>query len=212
LKGWDVLDVGCGGGLLTESLARLGGRTLGIDAAESNIRIAKHHSSRDPALLSKEVLDYRTTTAEALTEEAREHFDVVCALEVVEHVDNPAAFLRSLTQLTKPGGHLFLSTIARTPLSYLLTILLAENVFRLVSSGTHSHAKYINPSELLSFFKDEVPWISRLYDGEPARTEAEVQGLAYLPWQSKWLLLPKGMPGAHQCNYMFWVRKPLVTA
>ena len=76
---------------------------MGIDAAESNIKIAKHHSSRDPALLSKEVLEYRTTTAEALTEEAYEKFDVVCAMEVVEHVDNPNAFLRSLTQLTKVG-------------------------------------------------------------------------------------------------------------
>jgi len=126
----------------------------------------------------------------------------------VEHVDNPSLFLRSLNDLVKPGGHLFISTIARTPLSYLLTIFLAEKALRLVTPGTHTHSKYINPSELVDFFKNDLGWISQLYDGQPARTEAEVRGIAYLPWKGAWSLLPKGAPGALECNYLFWARKP----
>ncbi|KAF7967960.1 hypothetical protein HWV62_32471 [Athelia sp. TMB] len=224
LQGVDVLDVGCGGGLFSESLARMGARTVGIDASESNIAIASLHASADPGLapspvasLRKGSLAYRHTSAEALLEE-KKLFDVVCSMEVIEHVDNPANFLETCAQLVKPGGHLFLSTIARTPMAYFLTIFMAEQVLRKVTPGTHTHSKYINPSELISYFQSykspdsAEPWIKRTYEnGQPTRTEAEVRGMVYVPWNGEWILTPRGATGfgATDCNYLFWVRKPL---
>ncbi|KAI0372711.1 ubiquinone biosynthesis O-methyltransferase [Pilatotrama ljubarskyi] len=234
LGGLDVVDVGCGGGLLCESLARLGGRTLGIDASASNITIASLHAAADPALApssssagakGKGMLAYEHTSVEdLLAQRGPGTFDVVCSMEVIEHVDNPRTFLTNCATLVKPGGHLFLSTIARTPLSYFLTIFAAEQVLRLVTPGTHTHSKYINPDEMLEFFlttplppSDAAaaaaapldrdctqapsapasrPWISRLYGGAPLRTEAEVRGIVYLPWKGEWMLVPRGAPGA----------------
>lgn len=124
----------------------------------------------------------------------------------------PTDFLSSLTSSTpKPGGHLFLSTIARTPLAYMTNIFLAEDALQLVSKGTHSYSKFIKPSELVSFFTDEVPWISRLYSGTPSRVEAEIRDMAYNPLSGKWSVLPRGtsMPVGTECNYLFWVRRPL---
>jgi 2-polyprenyl-6-hydroxyphenyl methylase/3-demethylubiquinone-9 3-methyltransferase len=103
---------------------------------------------------------------------------------------------------------LFLSTIARTPFSYFMTIFLAENVLQMVSPGTHSHSKFINPSELTEFFSKDIPWISALYDGKPTLSEAEFRDVAYLPWRSEWALLPRGTPSSLQSNYIFWARKP----
>ncbi|KAJ1306728.1 hypothetical protein OPQ81_007717 [Rhizoctonia solani] len=167
LEGTSVLDIGCGGGLLSETLSRLGARTTGIDASQNNIHIATLHASQDPSFVSGEnQLEYQHTSAEALVGKGAQ-FDVVCALEVVEHVDNPAEFLRNCGKLVKPGGHLFMSTIARTPVSYFLTVLMAERVLGLVEPGTHTHSKYVNPSELIAFFRDDpqLRWISRTYGG-----------------------------------------------
>ncbi|KAH0836720.1 S-adenosyl-L-methionine-dependent methyltransferase [Lanmaoa asiatica] len=220
LRGLDVLDVGCGGGLLSESLARMGARTLGIDASESNIGIASAHASADPELTSTGELVYRNTFAEELIKEPK-RYDVVCSMEVLEHVDNPAGFLSTCAELVKPGGHLFLSTIARNPFSYFLTILAAEHILRKVPVGTHTYSKFINPSELVSFFSkysspshpgiSGKPWITRTYShGLPTRTEAEVRGLIYVPWSGNWQLMSRGATqwGAAECNYLFWVRKP----
>jgi 2-polyprenyl-6-hydroxyphenyl methylase/3-demethylubiquinone-9 3-methyltransferase len=134
--------------------------------------------------------------------------------------------MQSLSSLSEqPGGHLFISTISRTVLSYLLTIVAAEHVLRLVTPGTHTHSKYVKPEELLDFFckpmrQDHIPtivqtegevskpWISRLYNGAPTRREAEVRGIVYLPWAGRWELAPRGWNGLTECNYMLWVRKP----
>ncbi|CAL1715018.1 unnamed protein product [Somion occarium] len=245
LEGLNVLDVGCGGGLLSESLTRLGANTLGIDASLSNIAIASLHASSDPALsFSSNSLPHSNDTAishkgkgkvtyehtsveELLARNGPNSFDVVCSMEVLEHVDNPRGFLHSCAALVKPGGHLFLSTIARTPLAYLLTIFTAEKLLRFVEPGTHTYSKYINPSELISFFhhyrapspsntstkssteSTSQPWISRLVAGRPLRVEAETRGMIYVPWNGEWVLGPHNEPLTEACNYLFWVRKPL---
>ncbi|KAJ7756431.1 S-adenosyl-L-methionine-dependent methyltransferase [Mycena maculata] len=210
LKGLDVLDVGCGGGLLSESLARLGAKTLGVDASEANISIAKLHAAQDPGLSSSTTLSYLHTPAEVLLSDTK-RYDVVCSMEVLEHVDNPPAFLDTCAQLVKPGGHLFLSTISRTALAYFLTIFMAEDVLRKVARGTHTHAKFVTPEELTAFFraypKTGSPWVDA-GRGPPTRTQAEVRGLVYNPLGARWILAPRGAWGAAECNYIFWVRKP----
>ncbi|KAF9006170.1 ubiquinone biosynthesis O-methyltransferase [Cyathus striatus] len=222
LKGLDALDIGCGGGLLSESLARLGARTTGIDASSSNISIAATHASADPKLTpSSKSLTYIHTSAEDILASQQNKYDVVCSMEVLEHVDNPAAFLSTCAELVKPGGHLFLSTISRTPLAYALTIFMAENVLRKVSRGTHTYSKFIKPSELIQFFREyrspsttsapeslSRPWITTPPGPYLPRTQAEVRGLIYNPLQAKWHLASRNAWGATDCNYVFWVRKP----
>lgn len=227
MKGLDVLDVGCGGGLLSESLARMGANTLGIDASESNIAVASVHSSADPNFSSgskassgQGSLTYLHSSAETLLH-LQKRYDVVCSMEVLEHVDNPAAFLSTCAELLKPGGHLFLSTISRTPLAYALTILLAEDILRKVTSGTHTYSKFIKPMELVKFFRQYrstgkvdhpalsvSPWISS--STYLPRLQAELRGLIYNPFRARWILAPRDTWGALECNYLFWVRKPKV--
>lgn len=200
---------------LLQSLARLGANVTGIDASPENVTIAKLHAQHDPSF-SRGTPRYENIMAEDLLARRRkqneEGFDVVCAMEVVEHVKEPALFLETLADLLKPGGHLFMSTIARTPLSYFLTILMAEQVLRLVTPGTHNHAQYINPSELVDFFSTKVPWIGQTQaQSQPARVQYETRGVAYLPWKAGWELAPRGSGryGSELANYFFWVRKPL---
>ena len=121
--------------------------------------------------------------------------------------------LKPLPLFPQPGGHLFLSTIARTPLAYFLTIFAAEKLLRLVEPGTHAFNKYVNPDELLDFFRTplaagERPWISALHQGQPRRWEAEVRGMAFTPWTGTWELAPPNALGSTECNYLFWARKP----
>ena len=143
---------------------------------------------------------------------------MVASLEVLEHVDNPAHFLSTCASLVKPGGHLFLSTIARTPLAYALTILFAEHLLRKVTVGTHTYSKYVNPDELVEYFQNyssgegKRPWISKEAKGYLPRHEAEVRGLIYNPLAAKWLLGPRNSMLGAQANYIFWVRKPLEDA
>ncbi|GJN89283.1 hypothetical protein Rhopal_002262-T1 [Rhodotorula paludigena] len=216
LAGKDVLDVGCGGGIFAESLTRLGANTLAIDASGSNITTAQTHAALDPSLhvlnspipsraspspssaRPRPTLEYRHCAAEDLVREGRQ-FDVVCAMEVIEHVEDPRGFLECLMQLTKPGGHLLLSTISRTPLARLLTITLAEDVLRLVTPGTHTYHKYLKPSELCDFFAD------KRWDG------FEVRGCPYDPIAGKWRLLELGQFGGagELVNYFAGVRRPL---
>ncbi|CAG8439365.1 9725_t:CDS:2 [Scutellospora calospora] len=143
-----ILDIGCGGGVLSEPLVRLGASVVGADASPENIQIAKLHARKDPRLYSGPGnLEYKSITAEKLLEKG-ESFDIVCAMEIIEHVNHPAEFLKACTELVKPGGYLFLSTISRTPLSYILTILLAERIFGIIPNGTHDFKNYLRPDEL----------------------------------------------------------------
>ncbi len=140
--GLRILDIGCGGGLLSEPMARLGADVVGADAAEGNIPVAQVHAAQ-----SGLDIDYRHVTAEALAE-AGEQFDVVLNMEVVEHVADPLVFLTACKELLKPGGLHLCSTINRNPKSYMVAIVGAEVVMRWLPRGTHDWAKFITPDEL----------------------------------------------------------------
>ena len=141
-KGLRILDIGCGGGLLSEPMARLGADVVGADAAERNIPVAQVHAQQ-----SGLEIDYRHTTAEAMAE-AGEQFDVVLNMEVVEHVASPIDYLTACQQLLRPGGLHICSTINRNPKSFMMAIVGAEHVMRWLPKGTHEWSKFITPDEL----------------------------------------------------------------
>lgn len=146
-EGLRLLDIGCGGGLLCEPMARLGATVVGADAAERNIPVAKVHAEQ-----SGLEIDYRHTTAEAMAE-AGEQFDVVLNMEVVEHVADPQGFLTVCQALLKPGGLMTCSTINRNPKSFAMAILGAEYIMRWLPKGTHEWQKFITPDELFSMLE-----------------------------------------------------------
>ncbi|QPH52372.1 bifunctional 2-polyprenyl-6-hydroxyphenol methylase/3-demethylubiquinol 3-O-methyltransferase UbiG [Pontivivens ytuae] len=145
--GLRLLDIGCGGGLLSEPMARLGAEVVGADAAERNIPVARIHAEQ-----SGLDIDYRHTTAEALAADG-EQFDVVLNMEVVEHVEDPALYLKSCADLLKPGGLMVCSTLNRNPKSFLFAIIGAEYVMRWLPKGTHEHSKFITPDELFDLIR-----------------------------------------------------------
>jgi 2-polyprenyl-6-hydroxyphenyl methylase/3-demethylubiquinone-9 3-methyltransferase len=147
LQGLKVLDIGCGGGLLCEPMARLGAAVVGADAAERNIGIAKLHAAQ-----SGLQIDYRATTAEALAA-AGERFDVVLNMEVVEHVDNVPLYMKSCADLVAPGGLLFTATINRTARAMAFAIVGAEYVLGWLPKGTHSYAKFLTPDEVCALIE-----------------------------------------------------------
>lgn len=146
-KGLRILDIGCGGGLLSEPMARLGADVVGADAAERNIPVARVHADR-----SGLSIDYRHTTAEALAG-AGEEFDVVLNMEVVEHVASPIDYLTACQKLLKPGGLHICSTINRNAKSYAMAIIGAEHVMRWLPKGTHEWSKFITPDELYDLMR-----------------------------------------------------------
>ena len=143
LQGKQVADVGCGGGILSESMAQRGAIVTGIDMGKAPLAVAQLHK-----LESGVEVNYRQGTAEELAAELPEKFDVVTCLEMLEHVPDPASTIQACTQLVKPGGALFFSTINRNPKSYLFAIVGAEYLLRLLPRGTHDYAGFIKPSEL----------------------------------------------------------------
>jgi len=143
LTGQSVLDVGCGGGILAESMAALGARVTGIDLGEAPLAVARLHLKE-----SGQHVEYRKVAAEALAREQPGAFDVVTCLEMLEHVPDPAATVAACAQLVKPGGHVFFSTINRNPKSWLFAIVGAEYLLKLLPRGTHDYMKFIRPSEL----------------------------------------------------------------
>ena len=143
LTGKRVVDIGTGGGILAESMARRGATVVGIDMAEAPLAVARLHQ-----LESGVEVDYRQTTAEQLAAADPESFDIVTCLEMLEHVPDPAAVIAACARLVKPGGQVFFSTINRNPKSYLFAIVGAEYVLRLLPKGTHDYDKFIRPSEL----------------------------------------------------------------
>lgn len=143
LAGKHVVDVGCGGGILSESMATLGALVTGIDLSEKALGVARLH-----LLESGNVVDYRHISAEDLAAEVPASFDVVTCLEMLEHVPDPASTVRACAALVKPGGHVFFSTISRNPKAYLFAVIGAEYLLNLLPRGTHDYGKFIKPSEL----------------------------------------------------------------
>jgi 2-polyprenyl-6-hydroxyphenyl methylase / 3-demethylubiquinone-9 3-methyltransferase len=143
LSAKDVLDVGCGGGILSEAMARRGARVTGIDMGEAPLGVARLHQFE-----SGVEVDYRHGTAEQLAAEQAASYDLVTCLEMLEHVPDPGSVIQACSQLVKPGGRVFFSTINRNPKSYLLAIVGAEYLLRMLPRGTHDYRKFIRPSEL----------------------------------------------------------------
>lgn len=186
LNGKRILDIGCGGGILTEEMSRRGAQVTGIDAGEAVINVARLHQ-----IESKTAVTYQRQTAEEHLLNHRENYDVVTCLELLEHVPNPASLVEVCTQLTRPGGSVFFSTINRNIKSWLNAIIAAEYVFGILPRGTHDYAKFIKPSELSRW--------SRLAGLELK----ELIGMGYNPFTgSARLIRDVGI------NYLAWMNRP----
>jgi len=150
LKDKQVLDVGCGGGILSDSMARVGAHVTGIDLATKSLKVAQLHAleTQTPNV------SYREVSAEALAAEKPASFDVVTCMEMLEHVPDPASVVRACASLVKPSGWVFFSTLNRNPKSFVFAILGAEYILNLLPKGTHEYAKFIRPSELAGFCRE----------------------------------------------------------
>jgi 2-polyprenyl-6-hydroxyphenyl methylase/3-demethylubiquinone-9 3-methyltransferase len=179
-KNHSLVDIGCGGGLIAEPMARLGASVTGIDASETNIRVAALHAENGGL-----TIDYRATTAEDLAE-AGQQFDVVLALEIIEHVADVELFFDALRALVKPGGILILSTLNRTAKSYAMGIVGAEYVLRWLPRGTHSWKQFLRPSEMARALTAR------------GFTVADTCGLTFSPLTWKFALNPRDL----DVNYM----------
>jgi 2-polyprenyl-6-hydroxyphenyl methylase/3-demethylubiquinone-9 3-methyltransferase len=181
-----VLDVGCGGGLLSEALAKAGARVTAIDLAPNLLKVARLHG-----LESGVKVEYRQTAVESLAEESPGAFDVVTCMEMLEHVPDPASVVSACTTLLKPGGRLFLSTLNRTPAAFALAIVGAEYIARLLPKGTHQYRDFIKPSELARLLRDAGLAIE------------DVSGLLYEPWRNAARIVRRT-----DVNYLACARKP----
>jgi 2-polyprenyl-6-hydroxyphenyl methylase/3-demethylubiquinone-9 3-methyltransferase len=171
LAGKQVLDIGCGGGILTESLAKAGAKATGIDLAADVLTVAREH-----ALSQQLTIDYQCIDVKTYAEQNAQRFEVITCMELLEHVPDPAEIILSCKQLLKPGGLLFLSTLNRNLKSFLLAIIGAEYILNLVPKGTHEYAKFITPAEL-----------SRLLRAHEFETE-KICGLSYNPFTKEFKL------------------------
>ena len=149
LAGKKVIDIGCGGGILAESMARKGADVTGIDLSEKALKVADLHS-----LESSVQVRYQLIAAEDMAAQEAGQYDLVTCMEMLEHVPDPAAIVKACAALVKPGGHVFFSTLNRNPKAYLFAILGAEYVLRLLPKGTHDYDKFITPSELSQFVRN----------------------------------------------------------
>ncbi|PRD66755.1 bifunctional 2-polyprenyl-6-hydroxyphenol methylase/3-demethylubiquinol 3-O-methyltransferase UbiG [Malikia granosa] len=187
LSGQQVLDVGCGGGILAEAMARQGAEVLGIDLASKSLKVAQLHAL-ESGLAN---VAYREVAVEALAAERPASFDVVTCMEMLEHVPDPASVVKACADLVKPGGWVFFSTLNRNPKSFLFAIVGAEYVLNLLPRGTHEFAKFIKPSELASFCR------------QAGLDLQGTRGMEYNPLTKRYWL-----SGDTSVNYMIATRKP----
>jgi len=164
LAGKKVLDVGCGGGILAESLSKAGGIVTGIDLSNKALKVAELHQ-----LESNTSVQYRSISAEDLAKQEPENYDVVTCMEMLEHVPDPSSVVQACATLCKPGGSIFFSTLNRNPKSYLFAIIGAEYILKLLPKGTHEYDKFIKPSELANF------------TGQAGLELNEIKGMTYNP-------------------------------
>jgi 2-polyprenyl-6-hydroxyphenyl methylase/3-demethylubiquinone-9 3-methyltransferase len=188
LSGKRVLDVGCGGGILSDSMARVGAQVLGIDLSTKPLRVAELHAME----AGTEGVEYREIAVEALAAEQPAGFDVVTCMEMLEHVPDPASVVRACATLVKPGGWVFLSTLNRNAKAFVLAIVGAEYVLQMLPKGTHEYARFIKPSELAQFCREAglEPQASR--------------GLTYNPLTQRYSL-----GSDTDVNYLMACRRPL---
>jgi 2-polyprenyl-6-hydroxyphenyl methylase/3-demethylubiquinone-9 3-methyltransferase len=188
LQGKKVLDVGCGGGILTDAMARSGAHALGIDLATKSLKVAQLHAleAQTPNV------QYREVAVEGLAAEQPASFDVVTCMEMLEHVPDPSSIVRACAQLVKPGGHVFFSTLNRNAKSFLFAIVGAEYVLNLLPRGTHEYAKFIRPSELARDCREAgLEW-------------QHTRGMEYNPITRRYWL-----SGDTSVNYMVATQRPL---
>ncbi len=187
LQGKTVLDVGCGGGILAEAMARRAAQVTGIDLAAKPLGVARLHALESGVTN----VDYREIATEALAAERPGTFDVVTCMEMLEHVPDPSAVVRACTQLTRPGGWVFFSTLNRNPKSFLFAIIGAEYLLRLLPRGTHEYARFIRPSELVRWCRDSGLGVQ------------SSRGMEYNPLTRRYSL-----SGDTSVNYLLACRKP----
>ncbi|PKF51320.1 bifunctional 2-polyprenyl-6-hydroxyphenol methylase/3-demethylubiquinol 3-O-methyltransferase UbiG [Enterovibrio nigricans] len=185
--GKKVLDIGCGGGILAESMAKEGAIVTGLDMGKEPLTVARLH-----ALETGTDVSYIQCTAEEHAESHAQQYDIVTCMEMLEHVPDPASVIASCAKLVKPGGHVFFSTLNRNVKSWLFAIVGAEHVMKIVPKGTHDHNKFIRPSELL-----------RMIDATPLQ-EKHMTGLHYNPLTDRYWLSPRNV----DVNYIVHTRNP----
>lgn len=183
-----MLDVGCGGGILTESLALRGAEMCGIDMGEAPLKVARLH-----ALESGVNINYRRIPAEELAEQEAGQYDTVTCMEMLEHVPDPASIIRACAALVKPGGQLFFSTINRNPKAYAFAIFGAEYLLKMLPKGTHEYAKFIRPSELSNWLR------------QAGLDLHDISGLTYNPLSKKYKINDNDV----SVNYLVHASKPL---
>lgn len=174
VAGKRLVDVGCGGGILAEAMAQRGANVTGIDMGEAPLSVARLHQAE-----SGLDIDYRHSTAEQLAEAEAGSFDIVCCLEMLEHVPDPAAVIAACADLTRPGGNLYFSTINRNPKAFLFAVVGAEHILKLLPAGTHEYEKFIKPSEMAA-------WIRRA-----GLVLQDMTGMTYNPLTKQYRLNPK---------------------
>ncbi len=187
LKGKRVVDVGCGGGILAESMAKRGADVLGIDLADKPLKVAQLHAMETGV----SNLAYRAVAAEALAAEQPAGFDVVTCMEMLEHVPDPSSVVRACAQMVKPGGWVFFSTLNRNAKSFLFAIVGAEYVLKLLPNGTHEYARFIKPAELARWARDAD------LNGH------QLKGMQYNPLTERYWL-----SGDTSVNYLMACRRP----
>jgi 2-polyprenyl-6-hydroxyphenyl methylase/3-demethylubiquinone-9 3-methyltransferase len=189
LAGQTVLDVGCGGGILADSMARKGANVLGIDLSTKPLRVAQLHAME----AGTEHIEYREIAVEALAEERPASFDTVTSMEMLEHVPDPASVVRACATLVKPGGWVFFSTLNRNAKAFALAIVGAEYLLKMLPAGTHEYARFLKPAELGQFAREAGLELQQL------------RGLHYNPLTQRYSL-----GGNTDVNYLMACRKPLL--